>query len=90
MKTRNNRRKSAKWALAALLMSCAALCAVGEDAGQTGVHGYTPKGYVEVTDPAVKANIERFRDLKLGLMMHFGIYSQVGKDWQFSKKQGEN
>lgn len=49
-----------------------------EDSGLTGVHGYTPKGYVPVTEPAVRENIERFRDLKLGLMMHFGIYSQAG------------
>jgi len=49
-----------------------------DDAGVTGVHGYTPEGYVPVTEPAVLENIERFRDMKLGLMMHFGIYNQVG------------
>ena len=86
--------KTARWALAALLVVGVALAhgadaagalaannaSLGDDTGQTGVHGYTPKGYVAVTDPVVKANIERFRDMKLGLMMHFGIYSQVGID----------
>lgn len=56
----------------------AAIVAFARDAGLTGVHGYTPEGYVPVTEPAVLENIERFRDMKLGLMMHFGIYNQVG------------
>lgn len=43
-----------------------------------GTHGYMPETYVEVTDPLVKAELERFRNRKLGLMMHFGIYSQLG------------
>ena len=34
--------------------------------------------YVENQDPAVRASLETFRDRKLGLMMHFGVYSQVG------------
>ena len=61
-----------------LCAALAALAAAAEDAGTTGVHGYTPKGYVPVTEPAVLENIERFRDMKLGLMVHFGIYNQVG------------
>ena len=66
-------------ALAGLAFAPAAgVCA--EDAGVTGVHGYTPKGYRPVKEPAVLENIERFRDMKLGLMMHFGVYSQVGID----------
>lgn len=43
-----------------------------------GTHGYMPETYVEVADPLVKAEIEKFRDRKLALMMHFGIYSQLG------------
>ena len=43
-----------------------------------GTHGYMPETYVEVTDPLVNAELEKFRDRKLGLMMHFGIYSQLG------------
>ena len=34
--------------------------------------------YVENKSPAVKASVETFRDRKLGLFMHFGLYSQVG------------
>ena len=61
------------------LMMCT-LTALCEDAGVTGVHGYTPKGYVWPTEKAVLENIEHFRDMKLGLMMHFGIYAQAGID----------
>ena len=43
-----------------------------------GTHGYYAGGYVEVTDPLVKAEIEKFRDRKLALMMHFGVYTQLG------------
>ena len=43
-----------------------------------GTHGYMPETYVEVTDPLVKAELEKFRDRKLALMMHFGVYTQLG------------
>ena len=43
--------------MAAIL--CAASVSWGEDAGVTGVHGYTPKGYVWPTEKAVLENIER-------------------------------
>ena len=35
-------------------------------------------GYVPVNDPLVKQNLERWQDLKFGLMMHWGTYSQIG------------
>ena len=59
-------------------VACAGLTARGDHAGVKAVLGDTSADYVEVKDPVVKANIERFRDMKLGLMMHFGPYSQVG------------
>ena len=43
-----------------------------------GTHGYYTGEYVEVSDPLVKAEIEKFRDRKLALMVHFGVYSQLG------------
>jgi len=51
-----------------------------------GTHGYDAGEYVEVTDPLVKAEIEKFRDRKLALMMHFGMYSQMGvyESWPLS------
>ena len=57
--------------------------AVKENTGETGVHGHTPEGYVWPTEKPVLENIERFRDMKLGLMMHFGIYAQagIGESW---------
>lgn len=34
--------------------------------------------YVEPTDPLIKERLEWFRDQKLGIMMHFGLYSEAG------------
>ena len=44
--------------------------------------------YREPESPAVRQAIETFRDRKLGLMMHFGLYSQVGivESWPLSDK----
>jgi alpha-L-fucosidase len=35
-------------------------------------------GYVEETDTLVRAKLEQWQDLKLGLLMHWGTYSQWG------------
>ena len=43
-----------------------------------GTHGYIPENYVQTDDPLVLEELEKFKDRKLGLMMHFGIYSQLG------------
>ena len=42
------------------------------------VHGYTPKGYVQPKEPEVRERLEWFKDQKLALMMHFGLYSTIG------------
>ena len=54
-----------------------------------GVHGYSTEGYVEPKSPAVREALERFRDRKLGLMVHFGIYSQLGihESWPLVDKE---
>ena len=57
-------------------LTASSRAAVAENTGETGVHGHTPEGYVWPTEKPVLENIERFRDMKLGLMMHFGIYAQ--------------
>ena len=49
-----------------------------KDAIINGTHGYMPENYVATTEPAVKEKLEWFKDQKLGLMMHRGIYSQTG------------
>ena len=44
-----------------------------------GVHNYSAaEMYVRPTDPAVLQQLEWFRDQKLALMMHFGLYCQPG------------
>ena len=67
---------------AAAVFSLTAAVALADEAAVPqivdGTHGYMPESYVEVTDPLVKAEIEKFRDRKLALMMHFGVYTQLG------------
>ena len=48
------------------------------DGIRDGVHDYCADNYKAPTDPAVVAALERFRDRKLALMLHFGIYAQLG------------
>jgi Alpha-L-fucosidase len=42
------------------------------------VPGYNPDTFVQTTDPILLQQIEWFKDQKLALMMHWGIYSQMG------------
>ena len=43
------------------------------------VHGQADEyGYVPETDPLVLEKLETWQDLKLGLLMHWGPYSQWG------------
>ncbi len=52
-----------------------------------GVHNYsTEKHYVKPADRRVLAKLEWFQDQKLGLMMHWGPYSQLGivESWALS------
>ncbi|MBK8974768.1 MAG: alpha-L-fucosidase [Planctomycetes bacterium] len=53
--------------LLAALLSAACACAQEPE-----------RHYVPETDPLVLAKLERWRDLKLGLLMHWGPYSQWG------------
>jgi len=49
---------------------------VGETQGETQGHAVT--AYVPETDPAVIRKLADWQDLKLGLLMHWGAYSQWG------------
>ena len=52
-----------------------------------GQHGYSrADAYVKPTDAQVLRKLEWFMDQKLALMMHFGIYSQIGifESWPLS------
>ncbi len=54
---------------------------------QNGMHGCSQEdAYVRPDDPLVLQKLEWFRDQKLALMMHFGIYSQLGicESWPLS------
>ena len=57
-----------------------------------GVHNYSAaETYVCPTDPAVLQQLEWFRDQKLALMMHFGLYCQPGMvaSWALSDKDSD-
>ena len=43
-----------------------------------GIHSYQPENYIPPSDLQVQQRLETFRDRKLGLMIHFGLYSQLG------------
>jgi alpha-L-fucosidase len=46
---------------------------------QSGVFAQEPEGrYVPETDPMVLEKLEKWQDLKFGLLMHWGTYSQWG------------
>ena len=64
-------------ALAAAAFSVVGSFAAG-DGIRNGVHGYTPKRYVQPKEPEVRERLEWFKDQKLALMMHWGLYSTIG------------
>ncbi len=74
----------------AVVIAAAAMCAsaafAANDSIKNGVHGYTPKRYVQPKEPEVLERLEWFKDQKLALMMHFGIYSVAGlmESWPLS------
>ncbi|MEE3477150.1 MAG: alpha-L-fucosidase, partial [Candidatus Cryptobacteroides sp.] len=38
--------------------------------------------------PVTERKLEEFKDLKLGLFLHWGLYSQAGGDWQGGRYKG--
>lgn len=58
-----------------------------KEAVVAGVHNYSREdAYVKPSDPRVLKKLEWFQDQKLGLMMHWGPYSQLGivESWALS------
>lgn len=57
-----------------------------------GMHGCSREDqYVCPEDPVLRERLEWFQDQKLALMMHFGIYSQMGicESWPLSDEDAE-
>lgn len=57
-----------------------------------GVHNYSEEDdYVVPVDPLVRERLEWFKDQKLGIMMHWGPYCQLGvvESWALSDKDGD-
>ena len=62
------------------------------DAIIKGMHGCSREDeYVRPDDPLVQEKLEWFQDQKLALMMHFGLYSQLGicESWPLSDGDAE-
>ncbi len=77
-------------ALAAIPAAFFALTCLGADDGiKEGVHGYTPKWYVQPKEPEVLERLEWFKDQKLALFMHWGPYSTIGlgASWALCDKE---
>lgn len=65
---------------------------IKEEVVQQGVHNYSAvDSYVKPTDPAVLEKLEWFQDQKLALMIHWGIYCQLGivASWALSDKDAD-
>lgn len=59
---------------------------------EEGVHNYSSaESYVYPTEPAVREQLEWFQDQKLALMMHWGLYNQLGivASWALSDKDAD-
>jgi len=57
-----------------------------------GLHGCSREDqYVRPKDPLIQERLEWFQDQKLALMMHFGLYSQMGicESWPLSNEDAE-
>ncbi|TSB46023.1 alpha-L-fucosidase [Alkalicoccobacillus porphyridii] len=57
-----------------------------------GVHNYSnEETYIEPKEDILKQQLEWFKDQKLGLMMHWGPYSQLGvvESWALSDEDGD-
>ncbi|WP_053374230.1 alpha-L-fucosidase [Paenibacillus sp. FJAT-27812] len=63
-----------------------------EQAVEQGVHNYSSEEqWVKPEEPLLLERLEWFKDQKLGLMMHWGPYSQLGvvESWALSDKDEE-
>ena len=62
-------------------------------AQQTGyAHGYSPvNGYIVPTDPQVLEKLDKWQDLKFGVLFHWGIYSVPGmmESWNLCSEDEE-
>lgn len=59
---------------------------------EKGVHNYSgEKEWIQPKDPLLLERLEWFRDQKLGLMMHWGPYAQLGivESWALSDEDAE-
>ena len=93
METKISGSVARKCALAAFAFAAATetFAAEVDDGIKQGTHGYTPKGYVQPKEPEVRERLEWFKDQKLALMMHWGLYSTIGikESWCLVDKEAK-
>jgi len=71
--------RSLAWSLTLLLLACRRPTAAPEPAPEAMPdEAQEDERYFPVDDPLVAAKLEKWQDLKLGLLMHWGPYSQWG------------
>ena len=61
-----------------------AISAQTEEAGNSFVHQHEANGYIAPDDPAVLRKLNEWKDLKFGVLFHWGLYSVPGicESWQ--------
>jgi len=64
--------------LAGALAAAGAAFVLADDNIEEGRHTYTVEGYHATTNPVVRQHVEWYRDQKLALMVHFGLYALPG------------
>lgn len=71
-----------------LILLLAAVCSCSKKGAPEDVQ---VRDYVEPTEPEVLAGIERWRDLKFGVIFHFGLYSHRGEveSWRICAEDEE-
>jgi alpha-L-fucosidase len=76
----NNRplRPSGRLALFALLMLPIGPLSAAEELAAAPAHVENLDRYVPDPDPRIRARIDEWQDIKFGLLMHWGTYSQLG------------
>lgn len=71
-------------ATALLAANVMTLSAQTEEAGNSFVHEHEANGYIAPEDPAVLRKLDEWKDLKFGVLFHWGLYSVPGicESWQ--------
>lgn len=71
-------------ALRCFVACCMFACVLSTIPGTSAMSQHSTEGYVPETDPLVQRKLEQWQDRRLGLFMHWGIYSVWGIEASWS------